>query len=114
MHTYIHTYMHAYIYACMHMYVGLEIGGVASQNTNHFRGNCESLYQSDSQYCELLLGDLRITFRKKTFIKVICESLFCSSSQNFPFFRHILCIYDSQLRITLPKCVVKCDLLLVS
>ena len=39
------------------------MGSVASPNANHFWGNCESLWQSESQYCELLLGDLRITFR---------------------------------------------------
>ena len=49
----------------MYIYAGLEIDGVASQNANHFWGNFESLWQSNSQYCESLLGDLRITFRKK-------------------------------------------------
>ena len=28
---------------CECVYTELEIGGVASQNANHFRGNCESL-----------------------------------------------------------------------
>ena len=55
----------------MYVYTGLEIGGVASQNANYFWGNCESLWQSKSQYCESLLADLRITFQiasqKKSF-----------------------------------------------
>ena len=51
--------MYIYIYIC----TGLDTGGVASQNANHFWDNCESLWQSDSQYCESLLGDLRITLR---------------------------------------------------
>ena len=61
--------MNKYISACMlvfipiYIYTGLEIGGVASQNANHFWSNCESLCQSDSQHCESLLDDLRITFR---------------------------------------------------
>ena len=42
----------------MYIYTGLEIGGVASQNVNHFWGNGESLWQSESQYCESLLVDL--------------------------------------------------------
>ena len=29
-------------------YQGLKIGGIASPNANHFWGNCESLWQSDS------------------------------------------------------------------
>ena len=49
------------------MYAWLEIGGVASPNANHFWGNCKSLWRSDSQYWESLLGDLRIIFRKKSF-----------------------------------------------
>ena len=66
----IHTYIHTYI----HIYTGLEIGGVTSQNANYFWGNCESLWQSDSQNFESLwqsdsqnfeslLADLRITFQ---------------------------------------------------
>ena len=34
---------------------GLKIGGVASQNANHFWCHYESLCHSDSQYCESLL-----------------------------------------------------------
>ena len=30
------------------MCAGVEIGGIASPNVNHFWGNCESLWQSDS------------------------------------------------------------------
>ena len=30
------------MYVCMYLYTGLEIGGIASQNANHFCGNCES------------------------------------------------------------------------
>ena len=54
--TYIHTYVRLYIHS------RLEIGGVALQNVNQFLGNCESLWQSESQYCESFLADLRITF----------------------------------------------------
>ena len=32
----------------IYVYTGLEIGGVASQNANHFWGKCELLWQSDS------------------------------------------------------------------
>ena len=75
--------MYVCIYICM--YAGLEIGSVASQNVNHFWGNCKSLWQSESQHCESFLADLRITFlmvsQKRPFFR-----------QNFPFFRHILCI----------------------
>ena len=49
----------AYIYVYIHIY----IDGVASQNANHFWGNCESLWQSESQYCESLSDDLQITFQ---------------------------------------------------
>ena len=87
------------------MYTGLEIGRVASQNSNHFWGKCESLWQSESQYCESLLADLRINFQmvlqKKNFLALTtfldkisffqahfmyvirnCESLCQSVSQN--------------------------------
>ena len=33
-------YIYTYLY-------GLEIGGIALLNANHFCGNCESLWQSD-------------------------------------------------------------------
>ena len=36
---FVHVYNIIYVY----IYTGLEIGGVASQNANHFWGNCESL-----------------------------------------------------------------------
>ena len=32
-----------YMYIYIRIYTGLEIGGVALQNINHFWGNCESL-----------------------------------------------------------------------
>ena len=32
----------------MYIYSGLEIGGIASPNTNHFQHNCESLWQRNS------------------------------------------------------------------
>ena len=35
--------------ACVCVCTGLEIGDVASQNAYHFWGNCELLWQSDSQ-----------------------------------------------------------------
>ena len=54
-HTYIYTHTVTHIpYTHTHTHTGLEIGGVASRNVNHFWGNCESLCQSDSQYCESL------------------------------------------------------------
>ena len=64
------------MYVCTYIYIhiGLEIGGVASQNANHLWGNCELLWQSESQNCESLLVDLRITFLS-----------------TFSFFRH--CLY---------------------
>ena len=40
--------MYIYVYIYMYIYTGLEIGGIASPNANHFWGNCESLRQSDS------------------------------------------------------------------
>ena len=39
------------------------MGGVASPNANHFWGNCESLWQSESRNCESLLAELLITFQ---------------------------------------------------
>ena len=30
------------------MYAGLEIGGIASPNANHYWGNCKSFWQIDS------------------------------------------------------------------
>ena len=36
---------------------------VASQNVNHFWGDCKSLWQSESQNCTTLVADLRITFQ---------------------------------------------------
>ena len=33
----------------MYINTGLEIGCVASQYANHFWGNCESFWQSESQ-----------------------------------------------------------------
>ena len=98
----------------LYVYAGLEIGGVASQNTNHFWGICELLWQSESQNCESILADLRITFQiisqkrpffgphdffrqnfppfQTHFMYVIrnCESLCQSVSQNpnhFSFFK---------------------------
>ena len=57
---YIHTYnTYIYVYVC----AVLEIGGIASQNANHFWDNCESLWQSESQNCKSLLTSLRITFQ---------------------------------------------------
>ena len=52
------------MYVCM--YVGLEVGGIASLNANHFWGNCESLWQSDSPNflaLRITFGRLRITFQ---------------------------------------------------
>ena len=37
-----HTHTHK------HTHTGLEIGSIALPNINHFWGNCESLWQSDS------------------------------------------------------------------
>ena len=32
----------------MYIHTGLEVGGFASPNVNHFYGNCKSLWPSDS------------------------------------------------------------------
>ena len=40
------------------MYIGQEIGGITLQNANHFWGNCESFWQSESQNCKSLLADM--------------------------------------------------------
>ena len=81
--------MCTYIYVCI--YTGLEIGGVASQNANHFYSNCESLWQSESQKHESLLADLRITFQILS-QKDLSFGPHPFFRQNFPFFSHILCI----------------------
>ena len=39
---YVRTYVYIYRYAV------LKISGIPSPNANHFWGNCESLWQSDS------------------------------------------------------------------
>ena len=94
---YIHIYVYIYLYTYIYMYIyiythtGLEIGSVALQNANHFWGNCESLWQSELQYCESLLADLQITFQmvlqKRPFF-----SPYHFLRQDFPLFRHILCL----------------------
>ena len=49
MHAYIHTYMQTCMHAYIHTYTHrLEIGGIASPNANHFWGNCELLWHSDT------------------------------------------------------------------
>ena len=59
--------MCVYVYIC----AVLEIGAIASQNANHFMGNCESLCQSKSQNRQSLLTDFANHFStgiaKKTF-----------------------------------------------
>ena len=49
------------------MYTGLEIGGIASPNANHFWGNCESLWLSNSPKFfgqgESLLADCEALFK---------------------------------------------------
>ena len=81
-HTLIDT---CYVYVC----TGLKIGGVASQNANHW-GNCKSFWQSESQNNKSLLADLQITFQM-----VSQKDLFFGPHpifrQNFSFFRYILC-----------------------
>ena len=68
---YINKYIGVCVCVCVIMYIHiyvyteLEIGGVASQNANHSWVNCESYWQSDTQYCESLLFDLQITFHEK-------------------------------------------------
>ena len=49
-----YTYTRSNIHLCTHVCIctGLKIGSVISQNANHFWGNCETLCQSESQYCE--------------------------------------------------------------
>ena len=49
---YVYTYIYIYIYIYIYVYTGLKIGGVVSQNANHFWGNCKSLWHSESQNCE--------------------------------------------------------------
>ena len=85
------------------LFSGLEIDGIASSNANHFRGNCESLWQSDSPnflgYTANHFGRLRITFQM-------------DSSKDFffyphPFFRQILyigCKNANKLRIMIRNC----------
>ncbi len=51
---YVHTHVYINNYTYIHLYIGLEIGSVYSQNANHFWGNCESLCQNFSQYCQSL------------------------------------------------------------
>ena len=41
--------IYKYFYIYIYVYTGLEIGNIASIDVNHFWGNCESLWQSDSQ-----------------------------------------------------------------
>ena len=60
---YVCMYMYVCIYVYVYMYAGLEIGGFASQDANQFWSNCESLWLSESQNCESLLADLRISFQ---------------------------------------------------
>ena len=55
---YRYIYIHIYIYIHTFLYTELGIGSVASQSVNYFWVNCESLWQSNSQYCESLLGDM--------------------------------------------------------
>ena len=74
----------------------MEIGDVASQNANHFWGNCESLWQSESQNCESLLADLRITFRMISQKDFFVFTPFLDKI--YPFLRHILCsLYDAKM-----------------
>ena len=58
-------YVNVCVYVCIYMYIicvfvhtGLEIGSTTLPNANHFGGNCESLWQSDSPN----FLALRITF----------------------------------------------------
>ena len=41
-------YIYVHIHMCTYIHTGLEIGGFASPNANHFWGKCESLWQNDS------------------------------------------------------------------
>ena len=90
-------------YAChwLRLYAGLEIISVASQNANHFWGNCESLWQSESQianHFKLICEPLFKWYRQKTFFV-----LTSFEGKNFYFFRHILCMWcknANTLRIT--------------
>ena len=75
----------------MYMYrAGLEIGGVASQNVNKFWSTCESLWQSESQNCELLLANLRITFQMV--------------SQRNLFFFHKISFFQTHFMYMMQKC----------
>ena len=69
------------------------------------------------QYSESLLGDLRIAFRKKELVLGdlrITSLVFITFLDKIFLFLDTIYVYDSQLRVTLLKCVAKCDLLLVS
>ena len=107
-HTHTHAHSYIYIYILTYIHTGLEIGGIATPNENHFWDNCESLWLSDSPnfwHCESLLAD--------------CESLFKWIRQktvygphyifrrNFPSFRQIFCIKCknvNKLRIMIRNC----------
>ena len=89
--------MYVYVYICIYIYTGLEIGGVALQNTNHFWGNYESLWQSESQNCDSLIADLRISFHmvsQETLFLVLTTFLDKISS-----FLDIFYVYGAKIRL---------------
>ena len=70
---------------CVCVCAGLKMVGVASQNANYFWGNCESLWPSESQYCESLLAILRIICQMVSQRPFFFSPHHCFT-QNFPFF----------------------------
>ena len=71
------------MYVCMYvyMYTGLEIGGFALPNANHFWGKCKSLWPIYSQYFWVIANQYKpivnhfcFWIRKKTlYVGVLCN-----------------------------------------
>ena len=65
---------------------------------NYFGGNCESLWQSESQNCESFLADLQISFemvlQKDLFILVLTPFL-----DKISPFLDTFYVYDAKMRI---------------
>ena len=79
--------------ALIYTHTGLEVGGIESPNANHFRGNCESLWQNDSpnffgaaNHFWPIANHFLKGFAKRPFSR---PHPFLTS--NFPIFRQILC-----------------------
>ena len=80
----------------LHCKMRITFGVIA----NYFGGNCESLWQSESQNCESLLADLQISFemvlQKDLFILVLTPFLDKISPNHFAK----VCTISQKLRIT--------------